>query len=317
MHGKNEGKGKNANSMDAGENWGRASAAESAAASSADGGSRNFSGLCSLGKQPQRPAPAPEGAVVTDRDDHGDSSSEVSVCPETVGEVFRVQARHRGRPCKRTRPRQEKAGGGDRGGHAGEHGHARGRSAQGTFVSRWRHRQRSRDQVEQVRAPDDVPRFVPQRTQQSTEAGASICAVAVPTSSTAKSAAAVQGAALQGSAAASSSSSASGHALEGMPGWFSTANPAAVRPDVDDDEEDMDMDGEDAIVPKGRKTLSTHFSFRSCCPHCVRSRAPADPHRRTGEPPGANRTEIFCVHLKGKPKKTARLILQARQTPSK
>ena len=87
MHGKNQSKGKNANSMDTGENWGRASAAGSASASYADGG-RNLSGLCSLGKQPQRPAQAPEGAVGTDRDDHGDSGSQVSVCPETVCEVF-------------------------------------------------------------------------------------------------------------------------------------------------------------------------------------------------------------------------------------
>ena len=80
---KNEGKGKNANSVDAGENCARASAAGSAAASYTDGGSSNLSGLCSLGKQPQRP-----GAVGTDRDDRGDPGSEVSVCPETVGEVF-------------------------------------------------------------------------------------------------------------------------------------------------------------------------------------------------------------------------------------
>ena len=63
-------------------------------------------------------------------------------------------------------------------------------------------------------------------------------------------------------------SSASGHTLEGTPGWFSTATPAAVRPDVDDDEEDMDVDGEGAIATKREENVEqqvTHFSFRSCC----------------------------------------------------
>ena len=40
---------------------------------------------------------------------------------------------------------------------------------------------------------------------------------------------------------------------------------------------------------------TTHLPYRSWCPHCVRSEALADLHRRTAEPPGAKRIATVSV----------------------
>ena len=78
------------------------------------------------------------------------------------------------------------------------------------------------------------------------QAGSSICPVAVPVGTSATPSSAVQAAALQGSTAGSSSSSARRHALEGTEVVFLRQ----VHADVDDDEEEMGMECEDALAPK-------------------------------------------------------------------
>ena len=84
------------------------------------------------------------------------------------------------------------------------------------------------------------------------------------------------------------------------PVGFSSASHAAVPPDVEDDEEEFDLDGEDATVPEAYPNVQapsaqeteehqmTNLPSRSCW-HCVRSKALADPHRRMAEHPGVKR----------------------------
>ena len=83
------------------------------------------------------------------------------------------------------------------------------------------------------------------------------------------------------------------------PGRFSTAGHADVKLDVGEDFEDMDMDVEEAVALEGYPNVEapsaqeivehqiTHLPFRSWCPHCLQSKAPADPRQRTTEFPGA------------------------------
>ena len=98
------------------------------------------------------------------------------------------------------------------------------------------------------------PRSVSWRTATVSAGRSNHPPVAVPTASTkATSSAAVQGTAQQGSTAASSSSSARGHELEGNQVGF-LRQVLRLCLDVDDDEEEMDMDGEDAIAPEGTRT---------------------------------------------------------------
>ena len=91
-----------------------ASTAESAAASTADGGSRILR-ASQFWMLSQRPAQAPGGAVGTGRDDHGLRWHSIRMrskrrrCLRLCGTSEGVQARHCRRPCERTRPRQEKA----------------------------------------------------------------------------------------------------------------------------------------------------------------------------------------------------------------